>query len=159
MKLIGEKLDKRKRRRKKKVCMEEIASKMQLTVGVGPIEQASIDYFEREVKDVEVAKKLAVTEYLRHFLDFDENELADMKIVDTKCAVNDKVIYFAVEDQEYVKEIHRRRAASQNEDLMVRDYIPPQFWERYTTLAKVAAENRSNDTQLKTQIRWGPKDV
>ena len=50
-----------------------------------------------------------------------------IEIMETKQAAKEDLIYFAIKDQETIKEIHFRRAASRNTYLTVRDYIPPQY--------------------------------
>ena len=42
---------------------------------------------------------------------------------------------------------------------MIRDYVPPQYHDRYMALVRRAKEKRSEDRTLKTQIRWGHKDA
>ena len=48
------------RKEKRKVRMEEVALKARLTVGIGPIDERSIDFFDREVNNRDKATKLAV---------------------------------------------------------------------------------------------------
>ena len=109
--------------------------------------------------DIIAARIEAVKEYLKYYLDYDERELQKLEIEDVKQAANDDVIYVALGDREQVKEIHYRRAASGNVDLVARDYIPPQFHTRYMTVAARAKVIREEDKDVKTQIRWGERDV
>ena len=55
--------------------------------------------------------------------------------------------------------MYYRKAASQNQDLTIRDYIPPQYHARYMALSAQAAVARSENKNMKTQIRWGDHDV
>ena len=149
----------REKRRKRLLKMEETATKMTRMIGIGPILDKSIDFFEKKTNDKKEALKLAAKEYLEHYLDYDREELKDLNVIDTKRATKDNIVYLVLDSQEAVKEIHYRRAASQNDDLTTRDYIPPPFYERYMAVVHKATERRSVDKMLKTQIRWGCKDV
>ena len=80
-------------------------------------------------------------------------------IKDTKRSPKDDVIYFALEEAEQIKEIHYRKAASGNNDLIIRDYVPPQLYARYMAIRTKANELRAADPTLKTQMRWGPRDI
>ena len=51
------------------------------------------------------------------------------------------------------------QAACANENLTIRDYIPPNFYARFSAVAKKTAEKRAIDRDLKTQIRWGDADL
>ena len=83
-----------------------------------------------------------------------------MEILETKqCASRNDVIYFVLKDQDHIKEIHYRSAVSCNDDLIIRDYMPPQYHARYVAIGKKAAERRAADKTLNTQIRWGEKDI
>ena len=157
-----EKQNKRKqilRKQRQKDKKQELCTKMQYMVGVGPIEDASIKFFEDKTGDSSTARKEAVKEFLGHYLSFDKNELECLEIIDTKRAAKDKVIYCAFNDQNDVREVHFRKAISENQDIIVRDYIPPQMYSRYMTLAKKATEKRAHDRSLKTQLRWREKDI
>ena len=48
---------------------------------------------------------------------------------------------------------------SRNENLLVRSYIPPNYHERFMSLNQICAEKRKNDPTLKTQLRFGKKDI
>ena len=157
-----EKLNQRKKEEKRKKIKEkkrELCTRMQYMVGVGPIEEDSIRYFAAQGLDDEEARKSAVREYLRYFLAYNQEELDDLEIIETKRATKDKIVYCALDKKEDVKEIHSRRAASQNDELKTRDYIPPQMWSRYMGLANRAMERRAEEKDLKTQVRWGERDV
>ena len=99
-------------------------------------------------EDRKEAMKKATKEYLMFNLDFDEDELGDMEIVDVKRA-KDEVLYIALRNQEHIKEIHYRRAASENQDLLIRDYIPPPFYNRYMEVVKKASDRRAVDGNMK----------
>ena len=57
-------------------------------------------------------------------------------------------------------EIYTRRIADcRNSTVKTREYIPPQFFQRYTALSRFARDLRSADPSLKTQIRFSMDDV
>ena len=149
----------KRRQEKKKDMTKELSQKMQHLIGIGPVTKHSIDYFFKKTNNLGSAQIMAAKEYLKHYLDFNDEDLKDMKIEDTKKAAKDDVLYIALAEKEQVREIYYRRAKSGNDDLQLRDYIPPQLHSRFTALAKRAAEQRKLFSDLKTQIRWGDADV
>ena len=74
-------------------------------------------------------------------------------------AASGDILYIALKNEEHAREIHYRRAVSGNDDLQVRDYMPPQLHTRYMAIAIRAATKRKLDLRLKTQIRWGDTDT
>ena len=118
-------LKRRQRREKRHERMSEVASKMQHMVGIGPIRSVTIDYFQKKTGSLEEARRSAIREYLSYKLDFSDKELDKMEIKETKSAAKEDILYFALAEKEDIKEIHYRRAACGNDDLVVRDYIPP----------------------------------
>ena len=150
----------RKRRAKKLSRMEEIASKIQHMIGVGPIPRSSVEFFAEESESKDEAMKKAIKEYLSCYLQFDREEIEDLNILETKqCNSREDILYFVAEDKDTMKEIHFRRAVSGQDDLVVRDYIPPQYHARYMAVSRRAADKRGDDNLLKTQIRWGKRDI
>ena len=151
------KMKEKKIRRKEKIG--QIARRMKQMIGLGPIPRATRDFFESKSKDKKVAMSMCVKEYLKYYLDFDDEELEKIDIVDSKLAANDDVIYVALGHEEQIREIYKRKAASENDNLILRDYIPLQFHARYMAIAGKAKETRMNDNRIKTQIRWGNNDI
>ena len=120
--------------------MKQLSTRMQYMVGIGPIHDDSIEYFIRRNQDREQAEKSAVREHLSHFLDYNNDEIEAIDIIETKRAKKDDVIYCVLGWIEDVKEIHFRKAASGNQDLLTRDFIPPQLHSRYMAVVKKAPE-------------------
>ena len=147
--------ERQKKRLIKKKKKAELVGKMQHIVGIGPIVNSSIDHFMKQSANRKAAESKAVVEYLKYYLDFNKQDISEINIVDTKRAQKDDFIYVALENKEHVREIQFRKAASGNDDLKTRDYIPPQLHARYMGLARKATELRQLDNELKTQIRWG----
>ena len=119
----------------------------------------SIEHFEEVLGDKNEARKAAAREYMKYYLDYDEEELKITEITDTKMATSGDILYIAFKNANHVRDLHFRRAASCNDDLRIRDYIPPQLHARYMTIARKATERRAEDPKLKTQIRWGDNDI
>ena len=156
------KLNEKKKLRKKnkiKEKTEELATRMQYMAGVGPIEEESIQFFENRNQNREQAMKSAVREYMKHYLSYNTEEIEELEIIETKQSKKDNIIYCVFGRIEDTKELHYRRASSENNDLIIRDYIPPQLYTRYMAIAKKATQKRNDDKTLKTQLRWGPKDI
>ena len=147
------------RKEKKKLKMEQLSKKMKHVVGVGPISETTIKHFEKQVNDKNEALILSVREFLNYYLDFDKDELDKLKIREVKKAAKCDVIYLAVENESDVREIHFRKGLAENNDLIVRDYIPPSFYARFMGISSRAATLRGQNKTLKTQIRWGDRDL
>ena len=91
-------------------------------------------------------------------LGFTEEDLEEV-IKETKRAGKEDVIYFAVEDEDMIKDIYFRKADSRNDAIIVRNYIPPQLHSRFMSLNDICKEKRSKNPELKTQIRFGKRDL
>ena len=162
-KIEREKMNKIKIKKKKeqnKEKMRQVAMKARNMVGVGPVDMKSVDKMIAE-KDMTrpAAEAKMVKDFLKNYLDFDNEDLETIKIMETKPSAANDIIYFAVEDPDHIKEIYHRRAVSENDELIICDYIPPHFYERYMAISRRATELRANDNTLKTQQRWGMRDV
>ena len=154
-------LEKKKRQRLNKQNKIEKAAKVgRCTLGLGPIKLQSIDYFFTITGDYEEAKQMAAVEFLTEYLQFDHDDMTDMQITDTKISQKkDDILYIVFGDPDIVKNVRRRVADCQNSSIRMRDFIPPQFFDRYSALAKYASEIRTNDKSKKTQIRFGESDL
>ena len=124
--------------------MEEVAGKMKHMVGVGPIQVSSVKFFQNKDTDENGARIKAVREYLACYLEFDDEELEQIEIIETKvCKSRNDILYVVFKDQVHVREVHYRRAVSGNDNLIVRDFIPPQFFARHMAIGKKATEKRA----------------
>ena len=47
----------------------------------------------------------------------------------------------------------------QNEEVKVSNFIPPQLFKRFNTLSQLTFKARKENTELKTQIRLGERDL
>ena len=137
----------------------ETATKAGKIVGVHPITQRSIDKFNIITGDYNEAKKEAAKEYLINILGFEPEEFEHIDITDTQTSNNsENILYIAFDNKEIVGEIRRRVAERQNSDIFVRDFVPPQFFERFKVLNRLCKEWRS-DMNIKTQIRFSNTDL
>ena len=149
-----------KEEKKKREKIEKAAYIGRCTLGIGPIRQESIDFFNKITADYGLAKKMAAAEFLQGYLKFDESDLSDIDITDTKMsAKGDSVLYIVLDCPEKVINIRRRIADCRNDDIKIREFIPPHFFARYTALARYAAEMRAEKPEIKTQIRFLERDI
>ena len=142
------------RKRKKR----EAAKKASMMMGLGPIHNESRDYFEKRTNTKHDARKMAVKELLMYNLAFNEKEFHELDIQETKDG-KDGIIYIAAGNKDMLKEIYRHKADSRNDDIEVMNYIPPCFYQCFKAISKEATRQRAEDKNLKTQLRFGPKDV
>ena len=65
--------EKKQRERKQRIKEKhaELSAKMQFMIGLGPIHDDSIDYFEKRTESKEEARELAIKEHLKHYLAYD----------------------------------------------------------------------------------------
>ena len=151
---------KRKSAMKKKKILTETTAAASLIIGIHPVEQTSIDTFYMKSGNYTKAKTLAANEYLEKILLFDEEDMEDVKITDTQISKKgDDVLYIAVDKIETVIEIRKRIAERQNSEIFARNYIPPQYFARYCAMNNIAQDMRSENTEIKTQIRFGESDI
>ena len=92
---------------------------------------------------------------------FDKSEIVDVNITDIQVSKkDDDVMYVAVNSPETISEIHKRIAERTNPEIFARNFIPPpQYFERYCTLNRLCRNMREEDTELKTQLRFGKMDI
>ena len=157
---------KRKNLRKKKLMKEKNMLREQTTlkkaanmVGIGPIKDSSIRYFEEEGNTAEEARKCAVREFLVYQLGFTDEEVEGEIIKETKRAKAEDIIYISAGDEDFIREIYYRKSDSRNDYISIRNYIPPQLHARFMCLNIMCSEKRKLKPGLKTQIRFGKRDL
>ena len=137
-----------------------VVAKARHIIGIGPVYTQSIEHFLKIVGDYDEAKKMAAQEYLSVHLRFNEKELAEIDITDTQVsAKGENILYIVVTDESNIRDIRARTAQCQNPDLQLQDFIPPQIFKRYIALSRFAHDIRSKNKNIKTQVRYGNKDV
>ena len=138
----------------------EVATKASLTIGCHPIKVKDVEDLRRLHGDSEKARREAVMIYLRDYLQFNDDKLKEVEVKDTETsAKGDNTIYVAFGSIDTIKELHRRAAEIRNPDIMLRNYVPPQFSTKYMHLSKACTEYRQKNPDMKTQIRFGSKDI
>ena len=91
---------------------------------------------------------------------FNDEEIEDIKISEAVVsAKHDGIVYAAFEDKSDIYEIRLRIAECRNDAIIVRNFIPPQVFERYMFVNKLCQVMRNNDDSIRTQIRFGVRDV
>ena len=61
--------------------------------------------------------------------------------------------------REKLKRYTLRKAECKIVNTVVKSFVPPQFFERFSALNRICATRRSEDSNLKTQLRFGEKDL
>ena len=157
--------DRNRRRRKRneanrKNLKAEVATKASKTIGCHPIKECDIAELKAKLGDGGKARIEAVKIFLRNFLQFNTEELAEIEIKDTKMSPKrDDTVYVAFGSVDTIKELHWRSAQIRNPAIELRNYVPPQFWSRYMHLSKKCNEYRAKNPMMKTQIRFSGTDV
>ena len=150
---------KEKQTKNRRNIQAKTASKASHMVGLGPITKETINHFVEIHKDIEVAKIEAIKEFLEFYLRYDKNEIEKLDIGATQSAPNDNIIYVDFTDKSDLHTVYARTAQCKHPDVITRNYIPPQFFDRYIYLSKKCQEIRTKDKDTKTQIRFGKTDV
>ena len=158
----GRKNEKKKlqQKKKRKETVRMTALKASHMIGIGPVNRKLLEARRKEGETYERAKEMAVKDLLSEQLEYEYDELIELSLEETRFATNgDNMIYMAMSNIEHVKEIHVRKAELRNDIIQVRNYIPPNFYSRYTFLNKICKDKRTEDTDIKTQLRFGPRDI
>ena len=118
--------------------MEETARKAQFMVGLGPINKNDFNKHIEKEHNYNKAKLNIVNEHLRKVYKYDDRELEEIQILETKATIKDEIyIYIAVDDTQHIKNLYRRRAEIKRDDAILRSYVPPQFFARFIALNKI----------------------
>ena len=150
----------RKIKRKRKERAELCSRKASHMAGIGPITMGMVNIYLNRGMNYEKAKLLALKDFLRDNLGYIQSELDELSVQETKFATRgENVLYVALSVREQVKELHVRRAENRNEEILVRNYVPPNLYERYMALNRECTGQRAADPNLKTQLRFGTHDV
>ena len=93
------------------------------------MKRESFDYFYTITGDFDEAKRMAAIEYMEGYLNFNQDDLVDFNITDTKIsAKGDDILYLVLDSPSKVKNLRRRISDLQNSDIKTREFIPPQFF-------------------------------
>ena len=156
----GRRRDRRRRAQdRKQRKMSDVAHKARRMVGLGPISDKDIDHQFSITKDYSKAKIWAAKAHLASQYEYNQVELDRLEIVKTKQNSKDEIIYIALRNEMDVRDIYSRKAECMKDDNTVKQYIPPQYFERFSTLNRICKDRRTEDPYLKTQVRFGDKDL
>ena len=143
--------------KKRKDLQTWCATKAGHMIGLGPISMEEVMILVDQGHNFEQAKVKAFRNCLVENLGYIEEEVRDIGIAETKFAKNEDILYAALKKQETVKEMHIWKAESQNDDVLVRSYIPPNLYERFTVINQICKDLQYKD--LKTQLIFGKSDI
>ena len=146
----------RKERGEKKIS--ELTSRARRMAGLGPITDLEIQQPRKRMGNYETAKVWAVKAHLANHYRYNQEELDSLAILETKRTNKDEIIYIATEDECDIKDIYFRKAECRSDDMIVKCYFPPKFFDRFSALNKIFSERRAEDNNLKTQLRFGDRD-
>ena len=111
--------------------IKETATKASLTLGIQPVKTKDIEDHLRVTKDPRKARELAVRDYLRDYLQFNEEELEEVEIKDTKISSKgEETVYVVFGSIETIRDIHWRVAEVRNKEIVVRNFHPTAILEQ-----------------------------
>ena len=153
-------LARRKRSQDRKYRQKaELALKARRMAGLGPISDHDIEVQMKKTRNYSQAKTWAVKAHLAQHYRYNQQELDALDILETKHTNKDDIVYIATANEMDIKDIYSRKAECRSDDTTVKIFIPPQFYSRFTALNRICADKRSRDESLKTQIRFGERDL
>ena len=150
---------KRKLEDKRKRMQNENTAKAEKILGVGPINKQTLQFFMRHTNNIEKAKVEAVKEWLAFYMKFESEEIEEMIINATQIAANGDIVYVAFDDLNSIKDIHKRAAEVMNKEVNLRNYITPQYYDRYVSISEKCKEMRNENKEIKTQMRFCNGDI
>ena len=153
--------EKRQRAKKRKTDLKkECAMRAANMFSLGPISCNTVEFFMKKGLNFEDAKVEAFKEFLNYNLNYEEEELVMLKVAETRMSKRgDNFLNVALVDQDDVRELYVRKSASRNDNIILRSYIPPNYFERFMCLTRICKDRRTEDPSLKTQLRFGSKDI
>ena len=129
-------------------------------VGVGPVYIKDIEKHNKVLKDYKKAKTKAAKDFLVEFVKYNEDEIREIYIISTQISgKGDNTLYLAMGSTAQVREIHMRKAEIRDNEINIRDFIPPQIHARYMHLRRACTEVRQRNPGVKAQIRFGEMDL
>ena len=150
----------KKVRRKRKELQEDTAMRASCMVGLGPMDSYMMEDHRRRKMPIERSKIILAKNFLKYKLGMEDDETDDLEIMETKLSNKDeRIINVAFKTPEQAKEVFIRKAEIGDDDIIVRKYIPPGFYERFKFLNGLCAGRRGEDPALKTQLRFGKRDI
>ena len=109
-------------KRKRKDMMAQSAMRASCMIGLGPINRKRLENYRKDGITYERAKIRAIEELLIDQLGYEEEELVELLIAETRMThKGEDIIYVVFIDQDQLKEIHVRKAEARNYDFLVRN--------------------------------------
>ena len=161
-------VDRRKASKDKNKIMEnkrkngriECATKAEHMAGIGMIYVSDVTARMDSRTDFEAAKIIELNTFLLKYLGYNKEELCELSLEETKFStLGEDILYVTMAEKDQINELHIQRAESYNENITVRNYIPPNFHNRFVHLNQICAEQRRLDSSLKTQLWFGHGDI
>ena len=120
-----------------------VTTKNKCIIGLGPIKQSTINSNNAIVVDYLEVKKMAALDFLRNSLKYNEEEIYFIDITDSQVSArSENFLYIVVADELSIRYIRSIMAECRNPDLTMMDFIPPQYYQRYTALSRRARDMR-----------------
>ena len=129
-------------------------------IGLGPFDREDLEESCEKEKNFEKVKLNMVKKHLKQINKYNSEEIENMKIKETKITVKEDIfIYIAMEEIEEVRDLYRRKAEIKRDNVMLRNYVPPQLYSRFAALNSICKQKRLENSNLKTQVRFGTQDL
>ena len=91
--------------------MRDCAGRASRMICIGPITQDNVDYFKQDNVTFEDAKKEALKEYLVYNLGYEQEEVENLRIQDTRMSTKgDEILNVALGTEDEVREIYREKS-------------------------------------------------
>ena len=145
-------------RKKKKELERQTAEKASCMVAMGPMNKTLEDECRDKKMNIEKTKIKLVHDFMINKLEFQLEDMDDFNIMETRIG-NEGIINVAFECQEQAKEVYIRKSEIMDDDIIVRQYIPPGYYDKFMHLNNMCKEARSRNPDLKTQLRFGKKNI
>ena len=82
-----------------------------------------------------------VTNHLKIIYKYNKEDIKNLGIKETKITMKEDIfIYIAVEDVEEIRDLYRRKADIKRDDVTLRNYIPPQYYLRFSALNNICKQ-------------------
>ena len=150
----------RMKRRGKEIAAD-CAFKAGHMIGIGPLKKATAVERMKSGDNFEEAKTATLKDLLKDNLGYIDEELGKLSVTEMKFTTRgeEDILYVAFANKEDIKELYVRKAESGNDEISLRNYVPPNYYARYMSLNSICAEKRTANPKLKTQLRFGETDV
>ena len=134
------------------------AEKASCMVAMGPMNKKLEEENRSKKMNIEKAKIHLVHDFMINQLEFQKEDLEDFKIMETRIG-NEGIMNVAFESQEQAKEIFIRKSEIMKDEIIIRQYIPPGYYDKFMYINNMCKEARTSDPDLKTQLRFGKRNI